>query len=170
MKAIHAHYVSNDWVDVVDQASDDTSLDSNGEDELVEEESYIIPEKYKGIVEETMVSFPNTPVKPLIFALNLLSSQGVPVVTSVSKNDYTCVDQSEVKGLLESMTYPKTILSGKQVSFANEFNASKARLVSLSSILLTTGSTPGGSSAVKNIEALLGGLCWLPWTLVGIWR
>ena len=125
MKVIHAHYVSNDLVDVVNEASDDTSLDSNGEDELVEEESYIIADKYKGI-EETMVSFPNTPLKPLIFALNLLSSQGVPAVTTVSKNDYTCVDHSEVKGLLESMTYPKTILSGKQVSFASEFNGSKA--------------------------------------------
>jgi hypothetical protein len=71
MKVIHAHYVSNDLVDVVNEASDDTSLDSNGEDELVEEESYIIADKYKGI-EETMVSFPNTPLKPLIFALNLL--------------------------------------------------------------------------------------------------
>ena len=78
MKVIHANYVSNDWVDVVNEDSDGTSLDSNGEDELEEEEPYVIPDKYKGIVEETMVSFPNTPVKPLIFALYLLSSQVVP--------------------------------------------------------------------------------------------
>ena len=79
MKVIHANYVSNDWVDVVNEDSDGTSLDSNGEDELEEEEEpYVIPDKYKGIVEETMVSFANTPVKPLIFALYLLSSQVVP--------------------------------------------------------------------------------------------
>ena len=113
MKVIHAHYVSNDWVDVVNEASDDISMNTNGEDDLIQEETCIITDNYKGIGEETMVSFPNTPVKPLIFALDLLSSQGVPVVTTVCKNDYTCVDQSEVKGLLEGMTYPKIILSGK---------------------------------------------------------
>ena len=157
MKAIHAHYVSNDWVDVVED-SDGSGLDSSGGDELVEEEPYVIPEKYKGIVEETMVSFPNTPVKPLIFALDLLSSQVVPVVAAVSKHNYTCVDQSEARDLLESITYPKTILSAKQVSFASEFNGCKARLVSLAAMLLTTGATPADivlSSAVRSIEALL---------------